>query len=212
MKKKKLSFFTFGIVILLIIVASATSQYWGKLSFKTQNTKGKFFKINLLGEPAATYELTPGDSFTIEPVIRNIGTEPIFCFITIKMRRGANKAPAFSLSISDPESWLLMKQVNFQEDDKSMCTQIYAYSHYPGVSPEMLALYPEESTPPLTDRLTLSVGLTDFSSFDDEDVNVVVSGIGLAFSQFGDISTDPEYVWGLYLTVNGDDEDDDTDF
>ena len=84
MKKKKVLFLTLGAILLLIIVASATSQYWGKLSFKTQNIKGTFFKINLLGEPAATYELTPGDSFTIEPVIRNIGTEPILCFITIK--------------------------------------------------------------------------------------------------------------------------------
>ncbi len=56
-KRKKVLFLTFGIVILLIIVASATSQYWGKLSFKTQNTKGKFFKINLLGEPQETLSL-----------------------------------------------------------------------------------------------------------------------------------------------------------
>ena len=105
-----------------------------------------------------------------------------------------------------------MRQVNFEEDDKSMCTLIYAYSQYPSVSSEMLVLYPEESTPPLTDRLTLSVGLSDFSLFEDEDVNVIVSGIGLSATQFGDISYDPESVWGLYLTVNGDDEDDDTGF
>lgn len=206
-KKKKLLLFTFGAILLLIIMASATSQYWGKLSFKTQNTKGKFFKINLSGEPAAASELAPGDSFSIEPVIENLGTEGVFCFITIKMRRVSNNAPAFSLSISNPESWRLLKQVNYEEDYKSMCTQIYAYSYYQGANSELLVLYPEESTPPLTDKLTLSAGLTDFSSFDDEDVNVVVSGIGLSAPQFGDISYDPGYVWNMYLNVNGDDED-----
>ena len=219
-KRKKVLFLTFGIVILLIIVASATSQYWGKLSFKTQNTKGKFFKINLLGEPAAKYELTPGDSFTIEPVIENLGTEDICCFITIRMRRVSNNTPAFSLSIYDPDYWQFIKQENFEREDKNMCTLIYAYSYYKGGysqgvnlrSLQMEILSPGLSTPKLTDRMTLSVGLTDFSMFDNDDVNVVVSGIGVALSQLGDISTDPESVWGLYLTMNGDDEDEYTDF
>ena len=124
MKKRKLSFFTLGAILLMIIVASATLTDWGKLSFKTQNTKGKFFKINLSGEPAAAYELTPGDSFTINPVIQNLGTEDICCFITIRMRRVSNNMPAFSLSVSYPDSWQLMKQVNFERNDKSMCTLI----------------------------------------------------------------------------------------
>ena len=72
----------------------------------------------------------------------------------------------------------------------------------------MSILSPGESTLQLTDSMALSVGITDFSTFDDDDVNVVVSGIGLAASQL-DSSFDPESIWNIYLSINGDDEDGD---
>ena len=40
----------------------------------------------------------------------------------------------------------------------------------------MVNLTSGKNTVPLTDIMTLS----DFSSFDDDDINVVISGIGLA--------------------------------
>ena len=206
-KRLKSTAITLGIFLALFWVSYAvTTKVFDKKEIKISHVKGHIFEIDLIDlsgylEADENTELLPGSTFTIKPVITNNGTDGLFCFIKITMStviENRKERPIFSYTVSD--NWTLIKET-FEE---GKCTRIYAYVEGESVC----YIAPTATTNPLTESMTLDIDNFSFFTLDDEQLDVVVKGVGV-WSQAEDMPDKPLEAWNRYsylASLNGEDE------
>ena len=84
---------------------------------------------------------------------------------------GKKEIPIFTYSIND-NNWKLVKELI----ENGKCTRLYACVDN---NSSLLPIYPENFTPDLIESMTLDINNYSFATLTDEQLNVVVKGIGI---------------------------------
>lgn len=176
--KKKIS--TVGIIAVIlaatVVVAYAISSLYYTQTSRTQYTKKVIFQFDMdIG--MSTGEIGPGDTIPINPIVTNSATEEMYLFMKIQMPEW-DGAPLYTFDVDD--QWILIESAGD--------TAVYAYGN-----PEMIVLYPGESTTALTNQMVMrAISNAEFASIDDLNITFTSYAIGIE-----DIPSDPVNAWNI---------------
>lgn len=169
-------FLATGIVVYAVTTLFFTKSVTSKLNKKT------IFQFDLSTELSDS-EVGPGDSFALHPVVKNDATEEMYVFIKIQMPEYDGEP----LYIMDADgSWMLVESTGD--------SVVYAYGN-----PEMIILYPGESTSALTDRMTMrSISNADYAAIDD--INITITGYSIGTEGVDSV---PGEAWSACKQIGG---------
>ncbi len=160
-KFKNLSRITHMVIITvlflsIIIVAYAAISTLISRTWRSDLTKGDIFEMELV-QGAVNGEIVPGQSISISPVVKNMGTKDDLAFVKIEMPTiPSSNSPAYTFTV-DESMWTKV------EESSGMI--VYGYNDVLGVDGE---------TDVLCDSMTMvEMSGTDFVGLADVNVEIV---------------------------------------
>jgi len=165
------------------VVAYAMTDYFHRNDIIAPAKTGEKFDSQLDLGMAETV-IFPGDTFTVNPVVANTGTEKMYAFVRITMPTTNDNENLYEFESNS--DWTMV--------ERSSGVMVFAYTES-GAS--MYALGPEEQTTPVTTQMTMkSIGYAEYSGY--EDISFTASSFVIGIE---DISTDPAEAWQQCKTL-----------
>lgn len=173
---KKLSRLGFVIAILCctVIAVYAISRLFYSKSVTSNFSKKQIFEFELSASTMQA-ELGPGDSVSVNPIIKNSATEKMFVFIEVKTPVFKDE-PLYEYAVN--EDWVLVESYSGSE--------VFAYG-----GDQLTMLFPDESTTPLMSSITMKqVSNAEYSEI--EDINISITGYAIDCQGY---TTVPLEIW-----------------
>ncbi len=190
LQKAAFNSFFFGVcVVCFIIGAFAASFFTSHESYEIGDGRGRVFKIEIGGEVAGI-DILPGTEQTINPSIRNAGSEKLYLFVRFDTNTTAAGNQIFDYSATGG-GWSRVDM----GDNAAPGQIIYVY----GSADAPTVVMPEE-TVTLNGKMTAVVSMSEFVDLVDEDFVYTVHGCAI---QAQDLSGTASQVYTEYIGAGG---------
>lgn len=184
-----ISFFLGVCAVCFIIGALAASLLTRHENYEIGNGRGSTFEIELGGEVAGI-DILPGTEQTINPNIKNAGTEELYLFVRFDTSLTSSNSPIYDY-VPTGSGW---SRVDMGEN-AAPGEIIYVY----GTASAPTAVMPDE-TVTLNGKMTAVVSKAEFVDLTDDDFVYTVHGCAILSKEAEGTAKD---VYGAYLSDGG---------